>query len=202
MLQILSLLRCQFYGSLINQFYHLKPKSCNHLSLKYILDGKTQLEIKAFLTEFYAYSDIFQFNIISYNIGLTADSDSTHQSISFNLNFQQAVAHARIGGSNGQTRDQAKIDFLTFLRTVPLQDIVVYTDGSKQPDGSAGAGFVAHQGGMQILHQSLGLGKGNEVFDAESKGALAGAKAALALPSTKFAHGRKGQENKKQLEAS
>ncbi|KAI0991382.1 hypothetical protein K3495_g16805, partial [Podosphaera aphanis] len=44
--------------------------------------------IKAFLTEFYAYSDIFQFNIISYNIGLTAESDSTHQSISFNLNFQ------------------------------------------------------------------------------------------------------------------
>ncbi|KAI0998858.1 hypothetical protein K3495_g9338 [Podosphaera aphanis] len=53
----------------------------------YILDGKTQLEIKAFLTEFYAYSDIFQFIIISYNIGLTADSDSTHQSISFNPLF-------------------------------------------------------------------------------------------------------------------
>ncbi|KAI0992885.1 hypothetical protein K3495_g15299, partial [Podosphaera aphanis] len=99
----------------------------------------------------------------------------------------QAAAQARVGGPNGQTRDQAKEKFLSFLRTVPLQDIVLFSDGSKQLDGSAGAGFVAYQGGVQVLKQSFALGKGNEVFDAEAKGALAGAKAALALPSTKFA---------------
>ncbi|KAI0991644.1 hypothetical protein K3495_g16543, partial [Podosphaera aphanis] len=91
----------------------------------------------------------------------------------------QAAAQARVGGPNGQTRDQAKEKLLSFLRTVPLQDIVLFSDGSKQPDGSAGAGFVAYQGGVQVLKQSFALGKGNEVFDAEAKGALAGAKAAL-----------------------
>lgn len=73
------------------------------------------------------------------------------------------------------------------MRTVSLQGIVLFLDGSKQPDGSAGAGFVAYQGGVQVLKQSFALGKGDKVFDAEAKGALAGAKAALALPTTKFA---------------
>ncbi|KAI0998379.1 hypothetical protein K3495_g9812 [Podosphaera aphanis] len=39
----------------------------------------------------------------------------------------------------------------------------------------------------KFFKQSFALGKGNQVFDAEEKGALAGAKAALTLPSTKFA---------------
>ncbi|KAI0993043.1 hypothetical protein K3495_g15141 [Podosphaera aphanis] len=54
-------------------------------------------------------------------------------------------------------------------------------------DGSMGAGYVAYQGGFQILNGSLALGKGNEIFDAEAKGALAGAKAVLELPLTNFA---------------
>lgn len=53
--------------------------------------------------------------------------------------------------------------------------------------GSTGAEYVAYQGGLQILDGSLALGTGDEVFDAEAKGAFAGAKAVLELPFTKFA---------------
>lgn len=87
----------------------------------------------------------------------------------------------------GASKARAKELFLAFLRTIPLHDIVLYTDGSRQPSGAAGAGFVAYQGGVQILQRSLHLGTGLEVFDIEAQGALAGAKAVLELESTKFA---------------
>ncbi|KAI1001769.1 hypothetical protein K3495_g6432 [Podosphaera aphanis] len=93
----------------------------------------------------------------------------------------------RVGGPIGESRDQAKEIFLAFLFTIPTQDIVLYSDGSKQANGSTGAEFVAYQGGVQILSQSLALGLGDEVFDAEAKGALAGAKAVLEFLTTKLA---------------
>lgn len=46
---------------------------------------------------------------------------------------------------------------------------------------------MAYQGGIQVLQQFLALGVGAEVFDAEARGALEGAKAALRLSTTKFA---------------
>ncbi|KAI0994958.1 hypothetical protein K3495_g13223 [Podosphaera aphanis] len=85
--------------------------------------------------------------------------------------------------SSFQRPEVAKQSFLSFLQTIPTQDIIVYSDGSKQQNGAAGAGFVAYQGGIQVLQQSIALGIEAEVFDAEAKGA----KAALRLSSTKFA---------------
>ncbi|KAI0992986.1 hypothetical protein K3495_g15198 [Podosphaera aphanis] len=64
---------------------------------------------------------------------------------------------------------------------------MLYTDGSKQADGFVGAGCVAYQEGIQILQKSIPLDKRVEVFDAEAMAALAGAKLALDLPTTKFA---------------
>ncbi|KAI0993033.1 hypothetical protein K3495_g15151, partial [Podosphaera aphanis] len=103
------------------------------------------------------------------------------------LHESREAALVRVGGPNGESRDQAKENFLAFLLTIPTQDIVLYSDGSKQANGSTGAGFVAYQGGVQILSQSLALGLGDEVFDAEAKGALAGARAVLEFPTTKLA---------------
>ncbi|KAI1000552.1 hypothetical protein K3495_g7645 [Podosphaera aphanis] len=103
------------------------------------------------------------------------------------LHESREAALARVGDPNGEPREQAKEIFLAFLHTILTQDIVLYSDGSKQASGSIGAGFVAYQGGVQILSQSLALGFGDEVFDAEAKGALAGAKAVLEFPTTKLA---------------
>ncbi|KAI0995789.1 hypothetical protein K3495_g12391 [Podosphaera aphanis] len=97
------------------------------------------------------------------------------------------VAISRIGGPNGTSKEVAKQNFLVFLQSIPSQDIVLYSDGSKQQNGAAGAGFVAYQGGLQILRHSIPLGVGAEIFDAEARGALEGAKAAIGSPTTKFA---------------
>lgn len=48
-------------------------------------------------------------------------------------------------------------------------------------------GFLVYQGGIQVLRQSFSLGKSVEVFDAGATGSLEGLKAALELPTTKFA---------------
>lgn len=97
------------------------------------------------------------------------------------------VAISRIGSPNGTCKEVAKQNFLVFLQSIPSQDIVLYSDGSKQQNGAAGAGFVAYQGGLQILRHSIPLGVGVEIFDAEARGALEGAKAAIGSPTTKFA---------------
>lgn len=38
----------------------------------------------------------------------------------------------RIGGPSGSSKEVAKQSFLSFLQTIPTQDIIVYSDGSKQ----------------------------------------------------------------------
>src|SRR6202012_740450 len=77
--------------------------------------------------------------------------------------------------------------FLTFLNSIPLRDITVYSDGSKLSNNSTGAGFVIYQGGLQILKHAIPLGMNSEVFDAEAIGALTGLQAALTLETTRFA---------------
>ncbi|KAI0994505.1 hypothetical protein K3495_g13677 [Podosphaera aphanis] len=97
------------------------------------------------------------------------------------------AAISRIGGPNGTSKEVAKQNFLVFLQSIPSQDIVLYSDGSKQQNGVAGAGFVVYQGGLQILRHSIPLGVGAKIFDAEARGALESAKAAIGSPKTKFA---------------
>ncbi|KAI1007121.1 hypothetical protein K3495_g1086, partial [Podosphaera aphanis] len=97
------------------------------------------------------------------------------------------AAISQIGGPNGTSKEVAKQNFLVVLQSIPSQDIVLYSDGSKQHNRAAGAGFVAYQCGLQILRHSILLGVGAEIFDAEARGALEGAKAAIGSPTTKFA---------------
>jgi len=95
----------------------------------------------------------------------------------------------RISGPEGRSKAQAAKDFTDFLLTVPGSDIQVYSDGSKNEatDGAAGAGSVTYQLGTRVDRKSYSLGRHAEVFDAEASAALTGAKAALSLPSARFA---------------
>ncbi|CCU83168.1 Reverse transcriptase RNaseH [Blumeria hordei DH14] len=97
------------------------------------------------------------------------------------------AAHSRVAGPKSGSADENKQVFLDSLQTIHFGDIIIYSDGSKQLNGLGSAGFIGCQGGVQVLHKSIALGKGVEVFDAEVKGALEGAKSTLALPTAKFA---------------
>ena len=94
-----------------------------------------------------------------------------------------------ISGPMGQTKVQAAKDFKEFLLMVLGSDIQVFLDGSKSKamDGLAGARSVTYQFGLQLDRTAYSLGQHAEVFDAEASAALTGAKAALSLPSARFA---------------
>ncbi|CCU75114.1 endonuclease/reverse transcriptase [Blumeria hordei DH14] len=96
------------------------------------------------------------------------------------------ATHSRVVGPKSSSADENRQVFLDFLQTIPFGDIIIYSDSLKQLNGLGGTGFIGYQGGVQVLHKSIALGKGVEV-DAEVKGNLEGAKSALALPTAKFA---------------
>jgi hypothetical protein len=77
---------------------------------------------------------------------------------------------------------------MIFYQLIPPNDIVLFSDGSKLSDGSTGGGYVGYQAGRQICRGSFSLGPHKEVFDAEAEAALAGAKAATACPTARFAN--------------
>lgn len=89
----------------------------------------------------------------------------------------------------GRSKEQAAKDFCDFLLTIPSSDLEVFSDRSKNEatDGMAGCGSVTYQFNMQLDRKAFSLGLNAEVFDVEASTALAGAKAALSLPSAKFA---------------
>ncbi|KAI1004129.1 hypothetical protein K3495_g4078 [Podosphaera aphanis] len=101
------------------------------------------------------------------------------------LNIQIAFDSVQPG------RLRSRVDFFTQefserIRELPPWDILVFSDGSKQKDGSAGAGAV-------VLHRDITaevkvpLGPDFEVYDSEIIGALEGLRAAIAAPSTHLA---------------
>ena len=94
----------------------------------------------------------------------------------------------RIGAPCGRSKEQAAADFMTFHQSIPPNDIVLFSDGSKLSDGSTGCGYVGFQAGRQICRGSFSIGPFKEVFDAEAEAALAGAKAATACPTARFAN--------------
>ncbi|EED12151.1 conserved hypothetical protein [Talaromyces stipitatus ATCC 10500] len=96
-------------------------------------------------------------------------------------------AQARIGAPMGRTKEQAAADFLDFQHTIPGSDIIVFSDGSRLENGHAGGGYVGFQAHHQFLRSSLSFGPGKEVFDGEAEAALAGAQAAVALSTARFA---------------
>ena len=63
----------------------------------------------------------------------------------------------------------------------------MYSDGSKQADGSAGAGAYITQLGQILVKESIPLGKYYEVYNIKIIGALTGLKAALISPYTRLA---------------
>lgn len=92
------------------------------------------------------------------------------------------AALTRVGAPEGLTKEQAADNFRIFLQSIPENDIIIYSDGSKLENGQAGGGYVGFQASSQFLHHSLPLGPNREVFDAEAEAALAGLDAAMAHP--------------------
>ncbi|KAI0998678.1 hypothetical protein K3495_g9516 [Podosphaera aphanis] len=73
------------------------------------------------------------------------------------------------------------------IRNPPPWDILIFSDGSKQKDGSAGAGAIVLHKNTTVAEVRVPLGFDYEVYDSEIVGALAGLKAAIAAPSTHLA---------------
>ncbi|KAI1005154.1 hypothetical protein K3495_g3066, partial [Podosphaera aphanis] len=73
------------------------------------------------------------------------------------------------------------------IRDLPPWDILVFSDGSKQNDGAAGAGAVVLHKGITLAEVRVPLGPNFEVYDSEIIGALTGLKAAVSAPSTHLA---------------
>lgn len=96
-------------------------------------------------------------------------------------------AQARIGAPCGASKENCSKSFLQFIKSIPANDIVIYSDGSKLENDQAGAGVVAYQGGHQILKLAIPLGTNQEVYDAEARAALAGLEAILKSSTTRFA---------------
>jgi hypothetical protein len=55
------------------------------------------------------------------------------------------AALARVRAPGGLTKEQAADNCRTFLQSIPRNDIIIYSDGSKLENGHAGGGYVGHQ---------------------------------------------------------
>ena len=77
------------------------------------------------------------------------------------------------------TREDAAVLSRHHLDSIPFNEFIVYSDGSKLESGSAGGGYVAFQGGRKIAEASIPFGDRVEVFDAEARAAVAGIKDAI-----------------------
>jgi ribonuclease HI len=88
------------------------------------------------------------------------------------------AAKLRIGACTREkpllTRQEAAVLFQTFLDSIPHNDIIIYSDGSKLATGIAGGGYIAFQHGNKITEASIAYGDRVEVFDAEARAAVAG----------------------------
>ncbi|OAQ63773.1 endonuclease/reverse transcriptase [Purpureocillium lilacinum] len=71
-------------------------------------------------------------------------------------------------------------DSRVWLRSIPCEMLVIYSDGSLSTEKAAGYGYVIHCSGLTLTSGSGRLGPA-EVFDAEAKGAFEGLRAALGL---------------------
>ncbi|KAI0992722.1 hypothetical protein K3495_g15463 [Podosphaera aphanis] len=88
--------------------------------------------------------------------------------------------------------NQSRPDFSTYvfserIRELPPWYILVFSDGSKQKDGSAGTGAVVLHKDITVAEVKVPLRPDFEVYDTEIIGAFAGLRAAIAAPSTHLA---------------
>ncbi|KAF6817405.1 hypothetical protein CMUS01_12106 [Colletotrichum musicola] len=77
-----------------------------------------------------------------------------------------------------QEKEEAAKAFLVWLKTIPDNHMVIYSDGSKASNGATGYGFVIYRGTKRIA-QGCGRFSLAEVFDGEVEGARAGLRRAL-----------------------
>ncbi|KAI0995332.1 hypothetical protein K3495_g12850, partial [Podosphaera aphanis] len=96
-------------------------------------------------------------------------------------------SHTRACGPTRQKHTKAAT-FSNFLLSLPRSDILVYSDGTKLPNGNTGGGFVIYQFGIQVRKEAFPLGQFKECLDAEVHAALLGIRAAIALSSARFAN--------------
>ncbi|KAF5189583.1 reverse transcriptase [Thalictrum thalictroides] len=83
--------------------------------------------------------------------------------------------------------DSSGNKFQTFLNRVPKNDIQLYTDGSKNPEGGVGIGYVIYQIDRQVFRGSGPLCVHNVPYDAEVHAVLHGIRTATNLPTARFA---------------
>jgi ribonuclease HI len=77
--------------------------------------------------------------------------------------------------------------FKQWLDKQPILDLIVYSDGSMNENGNAGAAYCIYRGSQLLEQGQVPLGKTAEVYDAEIAGALAGLQAALRTCMARFA---------------
>lgn len=79
----------------------------------------------------------------------------------------------------GSKEETAKT-FRAWLETVPDNDLIVYSDGSKGPTGAVGWGYVIYRAGRKVAEGKGRLGLA-EVFDGEVEGARHGLRRACQI---------------------
>ena len=89
-------------------------------------------------------------------------------------------------------KEEAAATFRQWHSSLPKEDLVVFSDGSRSQNGEIGYGFVLCEAAdlyskRPIASLAARLGDA-EVFDAEAAGALAGLEAALSIPGTHTVH--------------
>ncbi|APA09338.1 hypothetical protein sscle_05g041080 [Sclerotinia sclerotiorum 1980 UF-70] len=85
----------------------------------------------------------------------------------------------RIHGPKNRTKSTTAVDFNNFYNLLPRDDIVIFSDGSKQANGSTGYGFVEYQNNYKICEGSFALEKMKEVYNTKAIAALEGLRAAI-----------------------
>lgn len=88
----------------------------------------------------------------------------------------------------GIDKKTAAQHFKTWVKTLPVSDILVYSDGSEQWNNgvhSVGYGYVIYQDGRKVGDGLGTIHNLSHVFDAEAIGAWKGLEAALRLPTSR-----------------
>ncbi|KAJ6439036.1 hypothetical protein O9K51_08440 [Purpureocillium lavendulum] len=117
-------------------------------------------------------------------------NDRASYAVKWDYKCSQAIARANTNLVNcfgracamTASKDESAEEFREWLRSIPSETLIVYSDGSLSTEKAAGYGYVIHRNGLTLTSGSGRLGPA-EVFDAEAKGALEGLRAALNLPS-------------------
>lgn len=102
---------------------------------------------------------------------------------------QTDTSIAKLGiGAVGRVNGTAEHKKWIKTREHKILDFSVYSDGSVDKDGSAGAAYCIFRGpSKEMAHGFVPLGQTVEIYDAEIHGALEGLRAALDHPMAKFA---------------